>query len=187
MGNAKDMSIKVFVALGGNLGDVAATFDRVLEKLAANPGVSDLCCSNYYRTTPVEMRDPWECVNAVCCFHTHLSREKLFRFLQDVEVQCGKMPKPKESSRRIDLDLLFYGTQAYSSPDLEIPHPKWKERLFVLRPLLDLTHAIEVENHWIDLDALVHSFPNPHGETVVFLTSPKTIERCIDESANGQN
>lgn len=65
---------------------------------------------------------------------------------QEIEKQLGKVKKSKTAARPIDIDFIFYGNQALYDPvqDLEIPHPRWKERLFVLIPLADLTPEIEI-------------------------------------------
>jgi 2-amino-4-hydroxy-6-hydroxymethyldihydropteridine diphosphokinase len=83
-------------------------------------------------------------INAVCEIQSCLSPQELLYTLQNIEIFLGKTVKAKEASRLIDLDLLLFGNHFASTPTLELPHPRWKERLFVLIPLLDLTEQLEV-------------------------------------------
>ena len=50
--------------------------------------------------------------------------------------------RPKDAPRKIDIDILYFGSQTLNSEQLVIPHPRIKERLFVLKPLLDLTTSL---------------------------------------------
>lgn len=155
----------VYVGLGGNLGNTVEVFKSVLKEIAALQGIEGLKVSGFYETLPVSDLPQPLFVNAACCFKTTLKAHDLLRELQEIERRHGKIPKPQNAPRIIDLDILFFGTQRYQDDDLEIPHPRVLERLFVLVPLLDLTHSIfmpgEVEP--LDLKQLIESFPNTHG------------------------
>lgn len=133
---------KVYLGLGGDKGDVLSRLKKVLELLKEWDGIFDLDYSHFYRTSPVEMEDDLWFVNAVCSFKTTLSPEGVFALTQSIEEFLGKVPKAKNASRPIDIDLLFYGTTFFNQGYLEIPHPRWKERLFVLQPLSDLVSEI---------------------------------------------
>ncbi len=133
-----------FVGLGGNLGRPLETFRGVLELLDAHKSILDLVCSRVYRSSPVSDLEQPDFFNAVCRFSCSLSAQELFCFLEGVEVIMGKRPKPKNAPRVIDLDLLFYGELVLNSPGLILPHPRWSERLFVLKPLSELTERAEV-------------------------------------------
>jgi 2-amino-4-hydroxy-6-hydroxymethyldihydropteridine diphosphokinase len=78
----------------------------------------------------------------VCSFQTFFSPDDIFAITQLVEIQLGKVPKPKNASRPIDIDFLFYGDCNCQGRELKIPHPCWKERLFVLVPLADLMQEV---------------------------------------------
>lgn len=63
-------------------------------------------------------------------------------YLEQIERTLGKIPKPKDAPRKIDIDILYFGDRILYSEQLIIPHPKIKERLFVLQPLLELTASL---------------------------------------------
>lgn len=171
---------KVYVGLGGNIGDTAAVLNNALREIQRLPGVSGLHCSAFYRTTPVGGVSQDDYVNAVCVFDTTLPLKTLHAHLKRIEVQLGKFPKPKDHPRVIDLDLLFFGTQGCQDAELTVPHPRWKGRLFVLVPLMDLTDTIEIptdenENETITLDLveMFRNFVNVHNEEIRILTHPE--------------
>jgi 2-amino-4-hydroxy-6-hydroxymethyldihydropteridine diphosphokinase len=135
---------EVYVALGGNLGQPHITLPKALQLIAEIPGVHNLTASHFYKTTPVSSIPQPDYLNAVCRFLTLLSARELLHHLQHIEHILGKKPKSKNAPRIIDLDILFFGPEIHEDPDLQIPHPHWKERLFVLVPLSDLTTDIVI-------------------------------------------
>lgn len=132
----------VFLGFGGNIGDTLCIFETALALLAQIEGVNHLKASRTYTTSPVSTIDQRDYLNLVCSLTTSLSAVKLFEKIQEIEMQLGKIPKPKNMPRIIDIDLLFYGTQKVNTDKLTIPHPRWDQRIFVLAPLLELTDTI---------------------------------------------
>jgi 2-amino-4-hydroxy-6-hydroxymethyldihydropteridine diphosphokinase len=143
----KEKFERVYVGMGGNIGDTFAVMQRAVTELAQMEGINEFECSEVYQTTPVT---PYQDIpqedylNTVCRFTTSLEPLTLLQILQSLEEKLGKVAAPKNSARVIDLDILFFGCQEHNLSNLIIPHPKWKERLFVLRPLLDLTEKIQL-------------------------------------------
>lgn len=134
----------VYLGLGGNIGDTSSIFNHTLSLISDLPGVKNLEASSFYKTAPVSDIPQPDYLNAVCRFKTRLNARQLLGLLQTIEKSQGKFPKPKNVPRIIDIDILFFGTESHASPDLEIPHPRWSERLFVVVPLLDLTSSIAI-------------------------------------------
>jgi 2-amino-4-hydroxy-6-hydroxymethyldihydropteridine diphosphokinase len=133
---------EVYVGLGSNLGERKAQMEEALRQLGALSSTCDLSVSRYYLTKPMYILEQPDYLNAVCRFKTKLSPEKLIEALQKIERSLGQQAKPKNAPRLIDLDILFYADIEWHSEQLDIPHPRWCERLFVLRPLADLTDSI---------------------------------------------
>lgn len=164
---------KSYVGLGGNIGDSVSLLKQALNGLSLLPQIEDLKVSSFYQTTPVSDLPQNMYVNAVCVFLTTLSPDKLLEELQRLEERLGKRKKPKNEPRLIDLDILFFGDLSIKSEMLEIPHPRWQERLFVLKPLLELTQDISFfqEEKWItkNIKSLLEKFVNKNNETVLKL------------------
>lgn len=136
--------IDVYLGLGGNEGQVLERLKKAIDLLASHKTIHHLKYSHFYLTAPQNIEDPNAppFVNAVCTFKTNLSISEIFEITQAIEILLGKVKKPKNYNRPIDIDLLFYGDQVFQNDTLQIPHPKWNERLFVLIPLSNLTNEI---------------------------------------------
>lgn len=162
----------IYVGLGSNLGDPLAMLAKALCSLESLPGNSGLTVSPIYLTSPVSDLPQPDFLNAVCRFKTTLAPHTLFAELQRIEKNLGQLPKPKNAPRLIDLDILFYGDLQIRSPDLEIPHPRWRERLFVLRPLADLTEFVPEGQVCIN-DLLIASTLDPLFRNQIVKRYPK--------------
>ncbi|MCE2982381.1 MAG: 2-amino-4-hydroxy-6-hydroxymethyldihydropteridine diphosphokinase [Parachlamydia sp.] len=132
----------VYLSLGGNFDETPSLMHEALE--AFQEIGSFVETSSLYETAPFEAESSRLFFNLVCRFDTPLDLLQLFDQIEMIEKKLGKKPKPKWESRPIDIDLLFYGQKTYVDERLQIPHPRWKERLFVLQPLLELTNYIEI-------------------------------------------
>lgn len=178
---------EVFVGLGGNIGNSLSILQTALEKISALLEVKDLRTSQFYLTSPVGGIPQNDFVNAVCSFKTFLHPHLLLKKLQMIETDLGKLPKPKNAPRPIDLDILFYGEEKYQDDELEIPHPCWDERLFVLLPLSNLTNELKVPEidgiKTIVLSEFLQSFTNPHSETVSMISLKSHFSRISSENS----
>lgn len=131
------MSETVIVALGSNLGDRKASLARAKEFLTTL-AVSQLRASSIYRSDPLGPARH-EFLNAVVAFETVLKPEELLTQFKSFEWQSGRDPKaPRWSDRPIDLDIIAYGSHSLSTTELQLPHPEYTGRLFVLLPLAEL-------------------------------------------------
>lgn len=128
---------RAYVGLGANLGDPQAQLTRALNALAQLPKCKLLRTSSFYRTAPVDAEGP-DYLNAVVELQTCLSPIDLLMQLQAIENDAGRERPFRNAPRTLDLDLLLYGEQVLSSPELELPHPRMHQRAFVLAPLSEL-------------------------------------------------
>lgn len=147
----------VFVGLGGNLGEPQANLNAALNKIKEIG--SELKISKFYSTKPISTIEQPRFINAVCSFKTNLDPYALFLRLEEIETILGKVKKTKDAPRLIDLDILFYGCEVYEKKGLLIPHAHWKERLFVLIPLLDLVKEIQVGDKIWNIKQMIEGFP----------------------------
>ncbi len=125
------------VALGANLGDAVATVQQALRDVAGLPETQLVKASSLYRSAPYEAQGP-DFINAVALLQTQLSPLVLLHALQALELRSGRERPYKNAPRTLDLDLIFYGDVALSTPELTLPHPRWHERAFVLQPLAEV-------------------------------------------------
>ena len=129
--------VTAFVGLGANLGDAEAALRQALAGLAALPGTRLARSSRFYRSAPVDAGGP-DYLNAVAQLETSLPAPDLLRALQALEQAAGRERPYRNAPRTLDLDLLLYGSARIASAALTVPHPRWRERAFVLLPLREL-------------------------------------------------
>jgi 2-amino-4-hydroxy-6-hydroxymethyldihydropteridine diphosphokinase len=129
-----------FIALGGNVGDVRATFDRAISLLCAGAAVRLLARSADYRTPPWGVVDQAAFVNAAIAVTTSLSPHELLARTKLTERTLGRDSARERhwGPRPIDLDILAYDDVELADPDLTLPHPYMFERAFVLAPLAEI-------------------------------------------------
>lgn len=129
---------KAYIGLGSNLDNPAKQLEQALLSLASSEGVDDIIGSPWYQSKAVGPGEQPDYLNAVVEIKTTLSAERLLALLQGIEQAQGRQREIHWGARTLDLDLLLYGTSTITSEDLEIPHPRMRERNFVLLPLNDL-------------------------------------------------
>jgi 2-amino-4-hydroxy-6-hydroxymethyldihydropteridine diphosphokinase len=130
-------AVTAFVALGANLGDPVAALRGAFGRLQALPHTQLVRHSSLYRTAPVDAGGP-DYVNAVAEVTTRLDAPSLLRELQAVETEAGRTREFRHAPRTLDLDLLLYGGARIDSAGLQVPHPRMRERAFVLVPLAEI-------------------------------------------------
>lgn len=131
-----------FIALGGNLGDVAAAFDSALKRLDAAPGVSVRQISSTYQTAPVGSSAGSGYLNAAAELHCRLPALDLLSLLQAEEQRAGRERPFHWSPRTLDLDLILYGSRLIRHSRLVVPHPAAWYRRFVLDPLAEIAGGV---------------------------------------------
>lgn len=138
--------VKVYLLLGGNLGDKKQVFEDARKLLDETIGNITLQ-SAIYETEPWGFESSELFWNQVLEIVTDLSPEDVLRHTQKIELELGRVRKDKQyDSRIIDIDILFYGEEMIQLPNLVVPHPRIQERKFTLIPLneiaADLNHPI---------------------------------------------
>jgi 2-amino-4-hydroxy-6-hydroxymethyldihydropteridine diphosphokinase len=133
---------RAYVGIGTNLGDRLLNVDRAFSELEALGIVHSR--SSLYRTVPWGKTDqPWF-LNAVAMLETEIPPHELLERLQDIEHAMGRKPNVAWGPRVIDLDLLLYDELEIAMPDLQVPHPRLRERAFVLVPLAEIDERFAV-------------------------------------------
>lgn len=133
--------VVAYVGLGANLGDPQQALRDALGALSRLPGTRLVRSSRLYRSTPVGAGGP-DYLNAVAELHTGAAAPDLLRQLQAIERAAGRERPYRNAPRTLDLDLLLYGSARIDSALLVVPHPRMRERAFVLVPLRELAPAL---------------------------------------------
>ena len=125
------------VALGSNLGDRRAHLDYAAAKLHGL--LASLKISRYYDTKPEGVSGPQPMfLNAAAVGETSLSAREVLVRLLDIEQRFGRERPYPGAPRTLDLDLILYDDEVIDAPGLVVPHPRFRERRFVLEPLAEI-------------------------------------------------
>ena len=127
----------VYLGLGSNIGDREALLQSALDALN-RPDLRLLRASSLYETEPVGLRDQRWFLNLAAEFETDLFPRQLLHRIQRIEKQLGRKRIVVNGPRTIDIDILLYGSFVVTTDELEIPHPRYRERRFTLAPLAEL-------------------------------------------------
>jgi 2-amino-4-hydroxy-6-hydroxymethyldihydropteridine diphosphokinase len=131
------------IALGSNLGDSLTILESALKILAQIPEITLDSHSSWYRTAPIGPPQP-DYLNGCALLKVQFTPEDLLDTLLAVEQKFGRLRRERWGPRTLDLDLLLFEDLILETPKLQIPHPRMRERAFVLAPLA------EIAPHWID-------------------------------------
>jgi 2-amino-4-hydroxy-6-hydroxymethyldihydropteridine diphosphokinase len=131
-----DPLMRAFLGLGSNLGD---RVQHLRDALASLETVGLVAVSPVYETEPVggpAGQDPY--LNLVVELDTDLTARELLGVCRRLEAGAGRVRAERWGSRTLDVDVLWIDGVTVDEPDLQVPHPRMRERRFVMAPLADL-------------------------------------------------
>ena len=134
---------KAAIGVGSNLGDSVRICREAFDWLRNHRAIGILRTSSLYRSSPVGMSEQNWFVNAAVLVNTGLEPMALLEVMLEAEKAFGRVRTVKWGPRTLDLDLLFFENIQLDLPGLKVPHPLMGERLFVLKPL------VEIEPDWV--------------------------------------
>jgi 2-amino-4-hydroxy-6-hydroxymethyldihydropteridine diphosphokinase len=126
----------IYLALGSNLGDRHKNLSEALQRLCKAVDLHKI--SSVYETEPVGYLDQPRFLNMVCYGQTSCSPGGLLHNAKAIEEALGRQPSFPNAPRPIDIDILLYDNLCLETEHLTIPHPRMRERAFVLVPLVEI-------------------------------------------------
>ena len=138
------------LALGGNLGDVGSALAAALRALEEGERLRIVARSNVWRTPPWGKTDQPDFLNMCALVETQLGPRDLLALCLNVETQAGRVRKERWGPRLIDIDVLAYDDVRRDDEVLTLPHPRMKERAFVLIPLAEIAPDWIIEGARVD-------------------------------------
>lgn len=140
---------KTYMALGSNLGDRMGYLQGAVDMLP-----SPKRCSRIYQTLPVDSPpDSGPFLNAVVEIEFQPDAARLLELVGRIEEDAGRVRLVRNGPRTLDVDVIYVNGFSSNSPEMTIPHPRARERGFVIAPLLDLNReaALELSPALVDL------------------------------------
>jgi len=131
----------VVIALGSNLGDRRVNLRRAVDALRRV--ISVVRVSSIIETEPVDAPPP-KFLNMVVVGHTRLSPEKVLDRLLEIEKRLGRRRTTRNAPRVIDIDLILHSAHRRRTERLTLPHPRYRQREFVMRPLREVSKSLAV-------------------------------------------
>lgn len=132
---------KTYLALGSNLGDRMGYLQGAVNMLP-----SPKRCSRIYQTQPVDSPpDAGPFLNAVVEIEFQPDASRLLELVGRIEEEAGRVRLVRNGPRTLDVDVIYVDGFSSNAPEMTIPHPRAKERGFVIAPLLDLNREAALE------------------------------------------
>jgi 2-amino-4-hydroxy-6-hydroxymethyldihydropteridine diphosphokinase len=151
-----------YIALGSNLGDARKNVLQAIERLQCL-SQQPVQKSSLWKTTPVDCPPgSADFVNAVVALVPRAGEtpESLLKILQALEREFGRAPKKlMNESRPLDLDLIAFGDEQRTTPELTLPHPRAHQRRFVLQPLAELAPELILRGQRKTIAQLLDELP----------------------------
>jgi len=127
---------RVAIALGSNIGNRRANLEAAIDLVL--PHIRSALVSSFFETEPVGVGDQPRFLNGAIVGEASLPPQALLARLLAIEEQLGRTRPYWGAPRTIDLDLILYGDVVITEPGVQIPHPRFRERAFVLDPLIEI-------------------------------------------------
>jgi 2-amino-4-hydroxy-6-hydroxymethyldihydropteridine diphosphokinase len=134
-----ESGVDVAIALGSNVGDRRTTLNFAIDAL--RPFVRHLRASSFFDTPYVGAEVQPSVLNGAVVGTTSLDAHALLERLLSIEQECGRTRPYGGAPRTLDLDLILYGDAVIDEPGLIVPHPRFRERRFVLAPLAEIAES----------------------------------------------
>lgn len=140
---------KAYLGLGTNMGDKQAYLKEACKIISDNPNINIVKISKVYKTKAWGYTNQDDFLNICIEVDTNLSPEELLEVCHEVENKLNRVRVIRWGPRTIDVDILFFNNIISTDENLTLPHPRIKERAFVLIPLMDLNKELAIDNKTI--------------------------------------
>jgi 2-amino-4-hydroxy-6-hydroxymethyldihydropteridine diphosphokinase len=168
---------RVYLALGANIGERLKNLERALQELCTIMSIQTI--SSIYETEPVGYLEQPRFLNMVCMGETELTPQKLLHAIKRIELLLGRQPGIRNGPRPIDIDILFYDRLQIDEATLMIPHPRLKERSFVLAPLAEIAPDFVPPDTRETVTELLQKLPQEGLEKILFEGKNRDVRHSI--------
>ena len=153
------------LGFGSNLGDSEEILRRAIRQISRQliePKVGPLV-----RSAPIPKSDQPDYLNTVVVGEASIQPRELLSIAQQIEWDAGRRLTQRDAARLLDIDILLWGDLEMQRPELVIPHPRLRERRFVLEPLAELIGSVPVPPDGRTVDDLLEAVGHSQAVTPV--------------------
>ncbi|MBT8041760.1 MAG: 2-amino-4-hydroxy-6-hydroxymethyldihydropteridine diphosphokinase [Pontiella sp.] len=159
--------MEIGFSLGSNLYNRKRLLMQAKNLLLSAPRTTFVDQSPIYETTPVDVKPEFKdmiYLNSVVIVESELPLESWLSYIEKIESNLGReRTEDRNAPRTIDVDIIYAGEQVIDSGGLEVPHPRWAERRFVVQPLCDVRPALIVPESSRSVAEILRSLPPDEG------------------------
>jgi len=156
-----------YLSLGSNKGNRLSYLRRALHKLSQEKGIEIKAVSSIYETYPVGFHQR-RYLNGAVEIETFYTPQVLIARIKHIEKLLGRQPSPPWGPRCIDIDIILYGDTCLKTKTLQIPHPQFRFRRFVLTPLAELNPFLKDPERQRPVSQLLAELTSPHQKVRLY-------------------
>jgi len=133
-------TVKCYLGLGSNLGDRLLNLHTAVDLINAHKALTITKLSSWIENPAIDDAGPDDFLNGVVELDCALEPRALAQYIQFIEQEIDpeRSMRGRKKARKIDIDILLYGDEVINDEILTVPHPRMKERAFVMTPLLEI-------------------------------------------------
>jgi len=162
--------MEIGFSLGSNLYNRKRLLMQAKNLLLSAPRTRYVDQSPIYETTPVDVKPEYQnmaYLNSVVIVDSDLPLESWLSYIGKIEKNLGReRTEDRNAPRPIDIDIIYAGDQIIDSGGLEVPHPRWAERRFVVQPLNDLRPNMILPEMKKPVSVILNSLPQDKGLSI---------------------
>lgn len=145
----------VILSLGSNLGDREVNILEAADALSGSKDVSLRMLSSLYETEPVDGDYAGTFINAAVLLRTGMTAGELLYLCRRIEEELGGSIRSRGYDRTIDIDIILLGSLVLDTVELIVPHPRFRERAFVVKPVLEICPDLRIPPRRVPLSEMV--------------------------------
>ena len=162
--------MEIGFSLGSNLYNRKRLLMQAKNLLLTAPRTHFVDQSPIYETTPVDVKPEYRdmaYLNSIVIVESGLPLESWLSYIGKIENNLGReRTDDRNAPRPIDVDIIYAGDQVVDAEDLEVPHPRWAERRFVVQPLNDVRPELMLPEEKLPVSAVLRALPHDDGLSI---------------------
>ncbi len=165
-------TIEIGLGLGSNLDHRLDNLREATRRIDALPNVQILAKAPIYETEPVDVKPEFtnlQYLNTVVIIETDMELLALSDAIHQIEADMGRVrSEDRNAPRPIDIDILYAGKIERADGILDLPHPRWAQRRFVVQPLADVRPFLRLPNDTRMISDILKTLPSPPDDIKLF-------------------